>query len=88
MIGMTNQPELPLLVKPFHFPNFDVSWAGPGRNSQEFCFGSEDGQILFTNLEGDEAERQPAPHPESEAVNGVAFADWGMVISSELGKRL
>jgi hypothetical protein len=42
--------HVPGLVRVQRFPDFEVSWAGSlfGRG-EEFCFGSEDGKLIFTD---------------------------------------
>jgi hypothetical protein len=65
------------------FRDFDVSWAGPGRKTGEFCFGSEDGRILLTNeqlaLTG--ILKEP-PVPSGEAINGIAFLNDLIALST------
>jgi hypothetical protein len=56
------------------FRDFDVSWAGRGRNSGEFCFGSEDGKVLFTDEHLNDAKvLKESPLQSVEAINGLAF---------------
>lgn len=62
--------------------NFPISWAGSGRNSQEFCLGSEDGRIRLTNVDGSTIGETPAYDEHAEAVNGVAFAVDAIAVSS------
>jgi hypothetical protein len=64
--------EQELNVLPIHWPDFDVSWAGPNPNGSGFCFGSDEGSLRIT----DEVGRITSPRLEgsldSEAINAVA----------------
>jgi hypothetical protein len=68
-------------VVPFHFNDFAVSWAGPGIGEDEFCFGSEDGQLRFTTVDGAPTRQFVRGEKDPESVNGVAFAGSVIAIS-------
>jgi hypothetical protein len=59
---------------PIRFQDFEVSWAGPNPFRPGFCFGSEDGRLLFTDEDGNDVSgRGPTKSSDSgEAINGVA----------------
>jgi len=63
------------------FKDFEVSWAGPGGPLGEFCFGSENGELLFTR-DRLEVTRLELGQEFREAVNGVAFVDRTIAVSS------
>src|SRR5947209_7947766 len=65
------------------FRDFEVTWAGPGRMSGEFCLGSEDGRIIMTadDLTQPMALKE-SPVPSGEAINGVAFLNNLIVLST------
>jgi hypothetical protein len=64
------------------FDDFDVSWAGPSLRTDLFSFGSEDGRILFADWQGN-VQHKPVPvAPSQEAINGVAFLDLWMIVST------
>jgi hypothetical protein len=65
------------------FRDFDVSWAGQGRRSGEFCFGSEDGRILITDEHLKPVEiLKESSVPSGDAVNGLAFMNDLIAIST------
>jgi hypothetical protein len=67
---------------PIKFDDFAVSWAGPHPRQPGFCFGSEDGRLLFTN-ERFEVQIGPSRASQSgEAINGVAFSGKWMAVST------
>jgi len=62
--------------------DFEVSWAGECPWNQGFCLGSEDGKVKFVN-KNLHTESGPWPFAESgEAINGVAFWNDLMVVST------
>ena len=72
-----------LLMSSIQFDNFNVSWAGPRPRTEGFCFGSEDGGLLFTDSAGVPLHREPDKVALSgEAINGVAFIRNWMAIST------
>jgi hypothetical protein len=64
------------------FENFDVSWAGPTLADRAFCFGSEDGRLLFTDHDGGPLEKPQKANDSGEAINGVAFLDRRIAVST------
>lgn len=63
----------PPLFTPIRFSDFEVCWAGPNPFRSGFCFGSEDGRLLFTDEDGNALLHGPAQGSASrEAINGVA----------------
>jgi hypothetical protein len=61
---------------------FDVSWAGPTLGDRGLCFGSEDGRLLLTNDEGNLLDKPQKANYSGEALNGVAFLDRRIAIST------
>src|SRR5487761_1652770 len=70
------------IVVQLRLEGFATSWAGKGRQDGEFCFGSEDGRLRLTNVEGELVSETLLGNEHFEAVNGVAFADNVIAISS------
>lgn len=69
------------------FPQgFEVCWAGPHSLPYPIpnglCFGSLDGRILITDEEGIPLVQPGRGSISSEAVNGVAYTDMWMVVTS------
>jgi len=61
------------LISFIPLPDFEPSWGGPSFRGNGFCFGSEDGKVLLTDVDG-----VPKGPPEKlsqlgEAINGLAF---------------
>ena len=70
------------LISSIRFDDFDVSWAGASLRHDLFCFGSEDGRILFADWQGI-VQHKPVPAaPSQEAINGVAFLQRWMSVST------
>ena len=65
-------------------PGFDISWAGdrPWPWTPGYCFGSEDGRILFTDADGVGADARYEVSPSAESVNGITFAGDLMAVST------
>lgn len=61
----------PLLVT-IELENFDATWAGQNPLSPGFCFGSEDGRLLFTDEQGIKMSEPWKGSHSGEAINGVA----------------
>jgi hypothetical protein len=62
--------------------DFDVCWAGPSPILDTFCFGSEDGSLLFTDRDG-LVTHGPMPGSFSgEAINGVASFEGWLAVST------
>jgi hypothetical protein len=70
------------LISSIRFDAFEVSWAGPSLWNDLFCFGSEDGRILFADWQGTVLDRPVPAVPSQEALNGVAFLDRRMSVST------
>jgi hypothetical protein len=62
-------------------PNFDVSWVGATGAKDGICFGSETGKITFQNP-GDKSYSINNAIRTNEAVNGVAFFEHWIMVSS------
>jgi|GEM_PF-1364365 len=63
-------------------PDVDVSWAGPGRHTGEYCLGTSDGKIWIIP-----PNRPPIGYDFEiiqEAVNGVAFLGSTVAISTRV----
>jgi hypothetical protein len=70
------------LIMPFQFPDFAISWAGQGGREEDFCFGSEDGRLRFTTVDGAEIGGFVSGQEDAEAVNGVAFIGPVIAVST------
>jgi hypothetical protein len=67
----------PGAVQIVRFPEFDVSWAGPNPYGGGFCFGSENGRLLYTDEQGVPLGNPALSSASEEAINGVAGSrDW------------
>ncbi len=60
---------------------FEVCWAGPQPFRDGFCFGSDDGRLLFTDEKGAQL-RLGAASDSGEAINGVAGVGTAMAVST------
>ena len=69
------------LMVPLQFSDFAVSWAGPG-GRDDFCFGSEDGKLQFTTVDGAFIGGFVSGEENPEAVNGVAFIGPVIAVST------
>jgi hypothetical protein len=76
------RPDARALISSLAFTDFEVSWAGPSLRTGLFGFGSEDGRILFTDLNGDIQVPAKQVAPSGEAINGVAFLQRWMGVST------
>jgi hypothetical protein len=57
--------------------NFDVSWAGQHPFMPGFCFGSEDGRLLFTDEDGSQIGEPFGGSYSRDAINGlVRSGEW------------
>jgi hypothetical protein len=64
--------------------DFEICWAGPNPVGPGFCFGSEDGWLLFTDDDGAAPSHPVKGTLSGEAVNGVAgLGRWLTVTSRE-----
>ena len=62
---------------------FQVCWAGPNPLAQRgFCFGSEEGQLLFVSESGEILGPPFRGSPAQEAVNGVAAVGNVLAVST------
>src|SRR5438128_1495905 len=69
-------------IRAISLPNFEVSWAGGSPGRPGYWFGSDEGQVQFTNLDGATTIGPYAIAPSEEAVNGIAFAGGLMAVST------
>lgn len=76
-----NAPQ-PALYAALRLPNFDASWAGPNPLGPGFCFGSEDGRLLYTDEAGLPLGTPTRVSPSGEAINGVARSGQWMAAST------
>lgn len=63
-------------------PGFEVSWAGEDPFGQRYCFGSEDGRLMFLDPKTLERSGPFVVAPSREAVNGVALTRSSIVVST------
>lgn len=80
-IPANSNGERALLV-PIRFEGFDVSWAGASPYPDLFAFGSEDGRILFADAAGIVRQQPQQAAPSGEAINGLAFYQRWMCVST------
>jgi hypothetical protein len=60
-----------------HLPNFAITWVGANPLDEGFCFGSETGQIYFTDVEGLPVSPILLASASGESINGVAYSqNW------------
>ena len=78
----SNNAGRPQAPRTFRFPDFEVSWAGEMPSRPEICVGSEDGRLLFTNIESGVAQEPIELTESGEAVNGVAFLPGSLAVST------
>jgi hypothetical protein len=77
-------PGAPGLLQTIRYPDFDVCWAGPNPFRDGFCFGSEHGQLLYTDELGRPYGNPGKGSASGEAINGVAGSnDWLAVSTRE-----
>ena len=70
------------LYQSIRFDDFDVTWAGPNPFRPGFCFGSDDGRLRFTDEEGKGAGPTFPQVASREAINGVAFHETCLAVST------
>lgn len=70
------------LIEERQFPDFAVSWAGPGPRAGTFAFGSEDGDVRLTDQMLVGTDRLEKAAPSGEAINGIAFLGQWMAVST------
>jgi hypothetical protein len=63
-------------------PGFEVSWAGSHPFLAGFCFGSEDGRLLFTDESGTALGETIVGSESGEAVNGFTSHGDNIVVST------
>ena len=67
----------PALYESIRLKEFSVTWAGSNSTGTGFCFGSEDGRLLFTDENGCPLNDPRPGSLSGEAINGVArLNDW------------
>src|SRR3981081_4283237 len=70
------------LVFPIWIDGLDVSCAVPVPDQKQFCFGSDDGNLVITNEKGNPFFSAFEGSDSGEAINGIAFWDHGIVAST------
>ena len=69
----------------------DISWAGASAGDRGFCFGTETGEVFWTNFEGvqyGDLLANAALDDDDEAVNGIAFNAGRMVVTTRSGSAI
>jgi hypothetical protein len=79
--GGTSRP----LFTPIRLEDFEVTWAGPNPLQPGFCFGSEDGRLLFTDERGIPLLGPGKGSDSGEAINGVAYSGGWIAVSTRAG---
>lgn len=74
-----NDGRLGLLQGKMRLPDFAVCWAGPDPFGPGFCFGTEDGKLVFADEGGTPVYAPFHASRSGEAINGVA--GWGKWIA-------
>ena len=69
-------------IRTISLPNFEISWAGVSPGRPGYWFGSDDGRVQLMSLDGAELIGPYAIAPSEEAVNGIAFVDGLMAVST------
>ena len=60
----------------------DITWAGPHDVVGQFCLGTENGSVFWTNESGKLISGLSAASRDREAINGVAFNARDMVVTT------
>jgi hypothetical protein len=72
-----------LFLAEIRFRDFEICWAGPNPVGPGFCFGSEEGWLLFTDEDGAPPDHPPDKGTMSgEAINGVAGLGRWLTVTS------
>jgi hypothetical protein len=83
---MTRNPpngrELPPFSAEFRKFGFEPSWVGPSPAAGDFCLGSEDGRLLFTDEAGIPIGPPVQVADSGEAINGVAASGKWIAVST------
>src|SRR5947209_4116320 len=82
ILKKTDESGQRLPASMIRFPDFDISWAGENPWDQGFCFGSEDGQLLFRSVDGQNAKISKAVVKSGDPINGVAFLGTTTAVST------
>jgi len=69
-------------IRTISLPNFEISWAGVSPGRPGYWFGSDDGRVQLMGLDGAELIGPYAIARSEEAVNGIAFVDGLMAVST------
>ena len=72
----------------FDLPDFAVSWAGANPFGDGFCFGSETGQLVLTDIRGRQIIALGTATESNEAVNGVAFSQGWLAVTTRADVNL
>jgi hypothetical protein len=72
MSGLPNGDNRGPLFTHLRFRDFEACWAGSHPFRAGFCFGSEDGRLLFTDEQGKDLGGPTKGSISGEAINGVA----------------
>ena len=70
------------LLQEIQFPDFEVSWAGANPFGDGFCFGSEDGRLLFTDGRGMQIGVPLTASANGEPINGVAASNGWLAVTT------
>lgn len=60
----------------------DISWVGPSADADGFCFGSETGDVIWTDFDGNLQWELPHAAKLGEAINGIAFNAGQMCVTT------
>ncbi len=73
MTAMNFSTDPDAVVRVLDMRGFGITWAGPSPFDNGFCFGSETGQLLYTDLDGRPTGEPQLSSDSREAINGVAL---------------
>src|SRR5260370_18291897 len=77
-----NGRELPPFSDDLRKLGFEPSWVGPSPAAGDFCLGSEDGKLLFTNEAGMPNGPPIQIADSGEAINGVATSGKWIAVTT------
>ena len=60
----------------------DISWVGPSADADGFCFGTENGDVFWTDFDGKLQWELPHAAKLGEAINGIAFNAGQMCVTT------
>jgi hypothetical protein len=65
-----------------YLPEFGFTWAGANPLGEGFCFGSENGEVVFADVAGQPLSLIKGASASKEAVNGLAFSQNWLAVTT------